>query len=73
MDNLPALMREIRAKYPDDVPLEVLEAYCRRYQHYYHQHIEHQPARFYGAWGWSEARRREFRKAFDATGRLRNK
>jgi hypothetical protein len=24
--------------------------------------------RFYGAWGWSEARRREFRRAFDASG-----
>ncbi len=33
MDNLPTLMREIRSKYADDVPLEVLEAYCRRYLH----------------------------------------
>jgi hypothetical protein len=69
MDNLPTLMSEIRSKYADDVPLEVLEAYCRRYLHYYHRHIEQQPARFYGAWGWSEARRREFRKAFDASRR----
>jgi hypothetical protein len=68
MDNLPTLMREIRAKYPDDVPLSVLEEYCRRYLHHYHRHVERQPVRFYGAWGWSEARRREFRKAFEATG-----
>jgi hypothetical protein len=73
MDNLPTLMREIRAKYPDDVPSEVLEDYCRRYQYFYHQHVEQQPIRFYGAWGWSEARRREFRKAFDATNRERQK
>lgn len=63
------LMREIRSKYADEVPLEVLEDYCRRYLHYYHQHVEPQPVRFYGAWGWSEARRREFRKAFDASRR----
>lgn len=68
LDDLPTLMREIRAKYPYDVPLSALEAYCRRYLHYYYLHIEHQPVRFYGAWGWSEARRREFRKAFEATG-----
>lgn len=66
MDNLPTLMREMRAKYPDDVPIAVLEEYCRRYQYYYHRYIQKQPIRFYGAWGWSEARRREFRKAFDA-------
>jgi hypothetical protein len=68
MDNLPNLMREIRAKYLDTVPLSVLEEYCRRYLHYYHRHVEQQPVRFYGAWGWSEARRREFRKAFETTG-----
>lgn len=67
MDNLPTLMRELRFKYFDDVPLEVLEAYCKRYLHYYHRYVEHQPELFYGAWGWSEARRREFRKAFDAS------
>lgn len=66
VDNLPTLMRELHLKYADDVPLDVLEAYCKRYLHYYHQYVEHQPERFYGAWGWSEARRREFRKAFDA-------
>ena len=49
MDNLPTLMREIRAKHPDDVPLSVLEEYCRRYLHYYHRHVETQPVRFYGA------------------------
>ncbi len=71
MDNLPTLMSEIRSNYADDVPLEVLEAYCRRYLHYYHRHVETQPVRFYGAWGWSEARRREFRRAFDlAVGRV---
>ena len=69
MDNLPTLMREIRAKHPDDVPLAVLEEYCRRYLHYYHRHVETQPVRFYGAWGWSEARRQEFRRAFDASRR----
>ena len=66
MDNLATLMRELSSKYADDVPLEVLEAYCRRYLHYYHRHVENQPVRFYGSWGWTEARRREFRKAFDA-------
>jgi len=69
MDNLPTLMREIRTRYPDDVPLIVLEGYCGRYQHYYHCYVEQQPVRFYGAWGWSEARRRAFRKAFDVTAR----
>lgn len=68
MDDLPTLMREISTRYPEGVPVAVLESYCRRYLHYYHRHVEHQPLRFYGAWGWSEARRREFRRAFDATG-----
>jgi hypothetical protein len=68
VDNLSTLMREIQAKHPDAVPLSVLEECCRRYLHYYHRHVERQPVRFYGAWGWSEARRREFRKAFEATG-----
>ena len=67
MDNLPTLMRELRCKYADEVPLDVLEAYCKRYLHYYHRYVAHQPELFYGAWGWSEARRREFRKAFDAS------
>jgi hypothetical protein len=26
-------MRELRVNYADEVPLEVLEAYCRRYLH----------------------------------------
>jgi hypothetical protein len=68
MDDLPNLMREISTQYPEGVSIAVLESYCRRYLHYYHRYIEHQPVRFYGAWGWSEARRREFRRAFDATG-----
>ena len=66
--NLPNLMHELQSSYEAEVPLSVLEEYCRRYMHYYHRDVEHQPVRFYGAWGWSEARRREFRKAFDATG-----
>jgi hypothetical protein len=69
MDNLPTLMSEIGSKYADDVPIELLEEACRRYQIYYHRRIEPQPERFYGTWGWSEARRREFRKAFDASRR----
>ena len=68
LSDLASLMHELRSNYDADVPLEVLEEYCRRYLHYYHRHIERQPVRFYGAWGWSEARRREFRKAFEATG-----
>ena len=68
MDNLPNLMRELQSSYEAEVPLSVLEEYCRRYLHYYHRSVEQQPVRFYGAWGWSEARRREFRKAFEATG-----
>ena len=68
MDDLPSLMREIRSQYPNGVPMTALESCCRRYLHYYHRHIQQQPIRFYGAWGWSEARRREFRRAFDATG-----
>jgi hypothetical protein len=63
---LNSLMEEIRSLPTDEVSTADLENYCKRYQHYYHQHIEHQPSRFYGAWGWSEARRREFRKAFEA-------
>jgi len=66
-DNLPTLMNEICSKYAGHVPLEVLEAYCRRYLRYFHLHVEQQPSRFYGAWGWSEARRREFRRAFDVS------
>ena len=66
--DLTSLMWELKSRYEADVPLAVLEEYCRRYLHYYHQNVEQQPVRFYGAWGWSEARRREFRKAFEATG-----
>ena len=65
--NLTNLMRELQSSYEAEVPLSVIEEYCRRYMHYYHRDVEQQPVRFYGAWGWSEARRREFRKAFDAT------
>lgn len=68
MDNLSNLITEISRQYPDGVPMALLESYCRRYLHYYHRHIQPQPVRFYGAWGWSEARRREFRRAFDASG-----
>ncbi|MFN5101028.1 MAG: hypothetical protein ACK5D0_12520 [Burkholderiaceae bacterium] len=68
MDNLLTLIDEISRRYPDGVPVDSLESYCRRYLHYYHRHVQHQPVRFYGAWGWSEARRQEFRRAFDASG-----
>ena len=67
MDDLKSLMKEIGRDHPEDVSMGDLESYCKRYMHFYHQHIEHQPSRFYGAWGWSEARRKEFRKAFNAT------
>lgn len=66
MDDLKSLMEEIRSLSDDGVSPTDLESYCKRYLHYYHQQIERQPSRFYGAWGWSEARRREFRQAFDA-------
>jgi hypothetical protein len=68
MDKLSNLISDISEKYPDGIPITLLESYCRRYLHYYHRHIQPQPVRFYGAWGWSEARRREFRRAFDASG-----
>jgi len=67
MDDLKSLMEEISSHHSDGVSITELENYCKRYMHYYHLQIERQPSRFYGAWGWSEARRREFRKAFDAT------
>jgi len=67
MDDLKSLMEEISLDYPEGVSMAELENYCKRYMHHYHQQIERQPSRFYGAWGWSEARRREFRRAFDAT------
>ena len=68
MDDLPSLMLEIRDRFGNRVPIAALEDYCRRYLHFYHRHVQAQPVRFYGAWGWSEARRREFRRAFDASG-----
>jgi hypothetical protein len=68
VDNLPTLIGEISKRYPGGVPTESLDDYCRRYLHYYHQNVQHQPIRFFGAWGWSEARRREFRLAFDTAG-----
>jgi hypothetical protein len=49
------------------VPTELLEEACRRYQIYYHRRIEPQPELFYGAWGWTDARRQEFRRVLDAT------
>jgi hypothetical protein len=67
MDDLKSLMEEISMHHSVGVSKTELENYCKRYMHYYHQQIERQPTRFYGAWGWTEARRREFRKAFDAT------
>jgi hypothetical protein len=67
MDDLKSLMEEISLHHPEGVSMAELENYCKRYMHHYHQQIERQPSRFYGAWGWSEARRREFRRAFDAT------
>lgn len=67
MDNLPKLMREMRERYPDVIPAPVFDAYCLRYLHYYHRHIKYQPIQFVSAWRWSEARRREFRSAFDIT------
>jgi len=70
MDDLKSLMEEISLHHPEGVSMAELENYCKRYMHHYHQQIERQPSRFYGAWGWSEARRREFRRAFD-TAQLR--
>ena len=66
MDDLKSLMKEIVTNHPEHVSIGELENYCKRYMHFDHHHRELQPSRFYGAWGWSEARRREFRKAFDA-------
>ena len=43
------------------------EEACRRYQVYYHRRIGPQPELFYGAWGWTDARRQEFRRALDTT------
>ena len=72
MDDLPSIMRDIVRIHENSVSssisIELLEAYCKRYIMHYHLHVESQPRLFYGAWGWTEARRREFRKAFDATG-----
>jgi hypothetical protein len=66
MDDLKSLMEEISTHHSEGVTISELENYCKRYMQYYHLQIERQPSRFYGAGGWSEARRREFRKAFDA-------
>jgi len=68
MDDLTNLISEISRQYPAGIAVTSLETYCRRYLHFYHRHVQPQPVRFYGAWGWSEARRREFRRAFDASG-----
>jgi hypothetical protein len=67
MTYLNRLIRQIRRRYSDDVPIELLEEACRRYQIYYHRRIEPQPELFYGAWGLTDARRQEFRHALDAT------
>ena len=60
MDDLTNLISEISKQYPAGIPATSLETYCRRYLHFYHRHVQPQPVRFYGAWGWSEARRQEF-------------
>jgi len=70
MTYLNRLIRQMRRRYADDVPIELLEEACRRYQIYYHRRIESQPELFYGAWGWTDARRQEFRRALDATKHL---
>jgi|GEM_PF-1503507 hypothetical protein len=67
MDNLPKLLREMRERYPDRIPPPVFEAYCQRYLYYYHRNIKYQPLPFISGWRWSEARRREFRSAFELT------
>lgn len=67
MDTLPKLLSEMRNRYPDSIPPAVFEAYSQRYLHYYHRHIKSQPVQFISGWRWSEARRREFRSAFDIT------
>lgn len=71
MDNLPKLLREMRDHYPEEIPQIVFEAYCHRYMHYYDRHIKYQPIKFMSAWRWSEARRREFRNAFEITDLLK--
>ena len=48
MDDLPNLISEISTRYPDGVPIESLESYCRRYLHFYHRHVQAQPVRFLG-------------------------
>jgi hypothetical protein len=67
MTFLSRLIRQIRRRYSDDVPIELLEEACRCYQIYYDRRIEPQPKLFYGAWGWTDARRQEFRLALNAT------
>jgi hypothetical protein len=71
MDTLPKLLSEMRERYPDSIPSPVYEAYCQRYLHYYHRHIKYQPIQFISGWRWSEARRREFRSAFEITDLLK--
>ena len=57
MDDLKSLMEEISLHHPEGVSMAELENYCKRYMHHYHQQIERQPSRLYGAWGWSEEQR----------------
>lgn len=71
MDTLPKLLSEMRERYPDTIPPQVFEAYCQRYLYYYHRHIKYQPIQFISGWRWSEARRREFRSAFEVTDPLK--
>ncbi len=71
MDNLPKLLSEMRQRYPDSIPPPVFEAYCQRYLYYYHRQIKNQPVQFISGWRWSEARRREFRSAFEVTDLLK--
>jgi hypothetical protein len=49
MDDLKSLMEEISSHHSEGVSMTELEKYCKRYMNYYHQQIERQPSRFYGA------------------------
>ena len=71
MDNLPKLLSEMRDRNPDSISTHVFEEYCQRYMYYYHRQIKQQPAQFISGWRWSEARRREFRSAFEITDLLK--
>jgi hypothetical protein len=66
MDDLKSLILEMKSQEVGVISTAVWEIYCKRYLHYYHHNVERQPIRFFGAWGWSEARRREFRTVFES-------